>query len=148
MHKYPPLRGNMEKDAAYDVGTPARLRASMPKPSDILGIRIVIHHFRTKLDGCRDVQNCDNFQRHDVQLMSVAARQRVSVTQKQETDANLSQNCSTKLCRDLCDTHTHPTKLLRTFVCRFGVGISHILKTWSLADSKTLGGRLSLQPQK
>ena len=73
----------------------------MPKPSDILAVRIVILHVWTKLNGCRDVKNCEHLQRRDVQLMSVAARVCVSVTQRQETDTNLSQNCFTKLFWDL-----------------------------------------------
>ena len=128
-------------ETAYNVGSSARLRASMPKPSDILAVRMLILHVWTKLDGCRDVQNCEHLQRHDVQLMSVAARVCVSVTQRQETDANLSQNCFTKLILG-----SHSIKLERTFVCKYEIGTSHILGTWQFADSNTLGGSLSLQP--
>ena len=65
-----------------------------------------------------------------------------------ETEANLSQNCVTKLFGDLRDTHAHSTDLERTSVCRFGVGVSHVLRTWCFADSSALGGSLCLQPQK
>ena len=113
----------------------------MPKPSDILAVRMLILHVWTKLDGCRDVQNCEHLQRHGVQLMSVAARMCVSVIQRQETDTNLSQNCFTKLILG-----SHSTKLERTFVCKYEIGTSHILGTWLFAGSNTLGGSLSLQP--
>ena len=74
----------------------ARLRAAMPKPLDVLAVRIVIHHLWS--------QN----------LMAVAACVGVSVTQRQAAAANLSQNCITKLFWDLHDTHTHTTELERT----------------------------------
>ena len=58
----------------------------MLKPSDFLAVRIVVHPVWS--------QN----------LMAVAARVCMSVTQRQETAANLSQNCNTKLFRDLRDS--------------------------------------------
>ena len=61
---------------------------------------------------------------------------------------NLSQDCTTKLFRDLCDAHIQSTELEQTSVCRLGVGVSHVLRTWHLADSNILVGRLCLQPQK
>ena len=41
---------------------------------------------------------------------------------------------------------SHSTKLEQTLVCKYDIGISYILGTWSFADSNTLGGSLSLQP--
>ena len=97
----------------------------MLKPSDFLAVIIVVHHVWS--------QN----------LMAVAARVCMSVTQRQETAENLSHNCNTKLFRDLRDSHTHPTELERTSVCKFGVGVGHVLKSWNFVDSKTLGGSLA-----
>ena len=79
--------------------------------------------------------------------MIVAAHVCISVTQRLEAVTNLSQNSITKLFRDLRDTHTDSTELERTSVCRFGVGVSHIFKTWCLTGSNTFGGSLCLQPK-
>ena len=57
--------------------------------------------------------------------------------------ANLSQDSITKLFRDLCDADIQSTELERTSVCRFGVGVSHVLRTWNI-----LAGGLRLQRQK
>ena len=94
-------------ETAYNVGTPARLRASMPKPSDILAVRIVIHHVWSQ------------------KLMFVAARVCMSVTQRRVAVANLSQNSIMSLFGDLRDTHTQTTEFVRTCVCKFGVIASH-----------------------
>ena len=85
---------------------------------------------------------------HDVQLMSVAARWCMSVTQRRETETNLSQNCITKMFQDLRDTHTHSTELEPTSLCSCGVRVSHVLGAWYFADSNTVGVGLCLQPQK
>ena len=80
--------------------------------------------------------------------MTVAARVCMSVTQRQETEENLSQNCITKMFRDLRDTHAHSTELERSSACKFGVSVSHVLRTWYFADSNALGGSLCWQPQR
>ena len=81
--------------------------------------------------------------------MAVAAH--VSMSDDTET-GKLRRTClqdgTTKLFRDLCDAHIQSTELERTLVCRFGVGVSHVLQTWHLADPNILTGGLCLQPQK
>ena len=79
--------------------------------------------------------------------MIVAAHVCMSVTESLEAVTNLSQHSITKLFRDLRDTHTDSTEFERTSVCKFGVGVSHILKTWCLTGSNTFGGSLCLQPK-
>ena len=103
--------------------------------------------FEQNLMAVATLKNCERFQKHDAQFTSVAAHVCERDTET-ETKSKLPRDCTTKLFRDLRNTHTHTTELERTSVCRFGVGVSHVLRTWYFADSNTLGCSLCLQPQK
>ena len=115
------------RETAYSVGTPARLRAPMPKPSDIFAVRIGPHPGVDQNLMAVATYKTVNTARD---MMCNSCRSRhvcVSVTQRQGTKSRSSRDWITKLFRDLCDTHTCTTDLERTSVCKFGVGVGNVL---------------------